>query len=279
MGDKRQKNQLEPAFTAGWKGEARKPDSKGTESSLTRYETESLAESKRVMEAVCEARNLKQALRRVKGNGGSPGIDGMKTEELARWLIENWVKLREELLEGRYRPQPVKRVEIEKPDRRTRKLGIPTVIDRFVQQAVSQVLQKIWDPTFSESSERAGQRVMGSLRRLITRKLRLQINENKSAVARPNERAFLGFSFTRGEKPRRSIAPRSKLRCKQRIREITGRTRGRKLGDIVQELNLYLNGWRGYFGFCETRRDFEELDGWIRRSASRSSTATAAAAP
>lgn len=389
MGDKRQKNQLELAFTAERKGEARKPDDKGTESSLTRYESESLAESERLMEAVCEPRNLKQALRRVKGNNGSPGIDGMKAAELAEWLIRSWERTREELLGGRYQPQPVKRVEIEKPDGGTRKLGIPTVIDRFVQQAVLQVLQKIWDPTFSESSygfreqrsahqaiaaaqgylvegyqwvvdidlekffdrvhhdrlmtrletrirdqrmlklirrfltsgvmegglvspveegtpqggplspllsnivldeldeelktrghkfaryaddcniyvrsERAGKRVMESLRQFITTRLRLRINENKSAVAQPHMRKFLGFSFTGKGEPRRRIAPKSLLRFKNRIREITRRKRGRKLSDVVQELNLYLNGWRGYFGFCETRSVLKHLDEWIRR--------------
>ena len=389
MGDKRQKNQLELAFTSEQKGEARKPERKGTESSLARYESESLAESERLMEAACEPKNLKQALRRVKGNDGSPGIDGMKATELAAWLIENWVRLREELLTGRYQPQPVKRVEIDKPEGGKRQLGIPTVIDRFVQQAVLQVLQRIWEPTFSESSygfreqrsghqaiaaaqryleeghrwvvdidlekffdrvhhdrlmarltrrvsdkrvlqliraflragvmegglvspseegtpqggplspllsnivldeldeelekrghkfaryaddcniyvrsRRAGQRVMESLRRFITTRLRLRINENKSAVARPHQRKFLGFSFTSQAKPRRRIAPKSVLRFKKRIREITERTRGRKLNDVVRELNLYLNGWRGYFGFCETRSVLKELDGWIRR--------------
>jgi len=389
MGDKRQKMQLELAFTAERKGEARPSDGKGTESSMARYETESLAESAGLMEAVCETKNLKQALRRVKGNGGSPGIDGMKTEELPAWLIENWTRVREQLLTGRYQPQPVKRVEIEKPDGGTRQLGIPTVIDRFVQQAVQQVLQGIWEPTFSDSnygyrpgrsahqaiaaaqrhleegygwvvdidlekffdrvhhdrlmarvatrvkdkrmlhlirafltagvlegglvspseegtsqggplspllsnivldeldeelekrghkfaryaddcniyvrSNRAAQRVMGSMRRLISARLRLRINEKKSAVARPHERKFLGFTFTSGAKPRRLIAPKAKLRFKNRIREITSRTRGRKLSDVVQELNLYTTGWRGYFGFCETPRVLEELDGWIRR--------------
>lgn len=389
MGDKRQKTQIELAFRAERKGEARMPEREGTESSMARYESESLAESERLMEAVCEATNLKRALRRVKANGGSAGIDGMKTEEVAGWLIENWEKLREELLTGRYTPQPVKRVEIDKPDGGKRKLGIPTVIDRFVQQAVLQVLQKIWDPTFSESSygfregrsahqgiaaaqgylregfrwvvdidlekffdrvnhdrlmarlasrvsdkrmlaltraflragvlegglvspseegapqggplspllsnivldeldqelearghkfaryaddcnvyvrsERAGKRVMASLRRLITSKLRLRINENKSAVARPQERKFLGFSFTGEAAPRRRISPKALFRFKERIREITSRTRGRTLSDIVEQLNLYLNGWRGYYGYCETLSVLKELDGWIRR--------------
>src|SRR5438874_2755746 len=141
MGDKRQKIQLELAFKSERMGEARRAEEKGTESSMAEYESESLAESGSLMEVVCEPKNLKQALRRVKGNGGSPGIDGMKVEELPRWLIENLSRLREELLTGRYRPQAVKRVEIDKPDGGTRKLGIPTVIDRFVQQAVMQVLQ------------------------------------------------------------------------------------------------------------------------------------------
>jgi len=389
MGDKRQKNQLELAFTAEQKGKARTPERKGTESSLARYESESLDESERVMEAVCEPRNLKQALRRVKGNGGSPGIDGMKTEELAGWLIGNWAGVREELLGGRYQPQPVKRVEIEKADGGKRQLGIPTVIDRFVQQAVLQVLQRIWEPTFSESSygfrpqrsahqavaaaqryvqqglrwvvdidlekffdrvnhdrlmarlatrisdkrmlmlvrrfltsgvlegglvspteqgapqggplspllsnivldeldqelekrghkfaryaddcniyvgsERAGKRVMASLRRLITCRLRLRINENKSAVAQPHERKFLGFSLTGGAEPRRRIAAKALLRFKNRVRELTRRKRGRKLSDVVQELNLFLTGWRGYFDFCETRSVLKHLDEWIRR--------------
>jgi RNA-directed DNA polymerase len=388
MGDKRQKIQLELAFTAERKGEAQPPERKGTESSLAKYESESLAESERLMEAVCEAKNLKQALRRVKANGGSPGIDGMETEELGPWLIANWERARGELLTGGYQPQPVKRVEIEKPDGGTRKLGVPTVVDRFVQQAVLQILQKIWDPTFSESSygfreqrsahqaieaaqgylregyrwvvdidlekffdrvnhdrlmarlatrvrdrrllkltraflesgvlegglvspseegtpqggplspllsnivldeldrelekrghkfaryaddcniyvrsERAGNRVMNSLRRLITTRLRLRINETKSAVARPQQRKFLGFTFTRGKDPKRRIAPKALQRMKERVRQITSRTRGKTLDEVVQELNRYLTGWRGYFGYCETPTVLQHLDGWIR---------------
>lgn len=389
MGEKRQKNQLELAFTYGGTGEARRAERKGTESSLARYESERLAGSEGLMEAVCEPKNLKQALRRVKGNGGSAGIDGMTAEQLPQWLIENWAKIREELTTGRYRPTAVKRVEIEKPDGGTRKLGIPTVVDRFVQQAVLQVLQSIWEPTFSESSygfrpshsahqaveraqhhiregrrwvvdidlekffdrvnhdrlmarvsirvkdkrmlglirgflkagvlegglvspseegtpqggplspllsnivldeldrelekrghafvryaddcnvyvrsERAGQRVMQGLRALITKRLRLRINEAKSAVARPYQRKFLGFSFTSQKRARRRIAPKAVERFKARIRELTQRRRGRDVRVIIEELNLYLNGWRGYFGFCETPSVLKELDGWIRR--------------
>lgn len=389
MGGKRQKNQLELAFTYEGKGEARRLERKGTEPSLARYESEGLAESEGLMEGVCEVKNLKQALRRVKRNGGSPGIDGMTVEELPQWLIENWSKLRDELLTGCYRPTAVKRVEIEKPEGGTRKLGIPTVVDRFVQQAVSQVLQRIWEPTFSEASygfrpgrsghqavdaaqryiregrrwvvdidlekffdrvnhdrlmarvsmrvrdkrmlglirsiltsgvmegglvspidegtpqggplspllsnivldeldqelekrghafvryaddcniyvrsERAGKRVMQSLSALITKRLRLRVNETKSAVGRPYQRKFLGFSFTSQRQARRRIAPKALTRFKERVRELTQRRRGRSLETIIAELNVYLAGWKGYFGYCETPSVLKELDGWIRR--------------
>jgi RNA-directed DNA polymerase len=114
-------------------------------------------------------------------------------------------------------------------------------------------------------SERAGQRVMRSLRHFITRRLRLRINEDKSAVARPHTRKFLGFSFTNRVKPQRRISPKSLARFKERIREMTSRTRGRKLDEVIQELNLYLTGWRGYFGFCQTPSVLRALDEWIRR--------------
>jgi RNA-directed DNA polymerase len=114
-------------------------------------------------------------------------------------------------------------------------------------------------------SERAGQRVMNSIRRFITSKLRLRINENKSAVARPHQRKFLGFTFTTGKHRQRRIAPKPVQRFKNRIRELTRRSRGKTLDAIIHELNSYLTGWKGYFGFCETPTLLRNLDGWIRR--------------
>ena len=104
------------------------------------------------MEKVCQRENLWQAFKRVKGNGGSPGIDGMTVDDFADYLKQHWITIREQLLSGIYQPQPVRRVEIPKPDGGMRKLGIPTVLDRLIQQAVMQVLQRSWDHTFSESS-------------------------------------------------------------------------------------------------------------------------------
>jgi len=113
---------------------------------------ESLASTDKLMEEVCERENLKEALRRVKANGGAAGVDGMSVDGLPDYLRENWQRMKGWLLAGTYKPQPVRRVEIPKPSGGTRKLGIPTVSDRFVQQAVLQVLQKRWDPTFSDHS-------------------------------------------------------------------------------------------------------------------------------
>jgi RNA-directed DNA polymerase len=341
------------------------------------------------MEEVCERENCWQAYKRVKANKGSPGIDGMKVGELSGYLKQHWPSIREQLLCGTYQPQPVRRVEIPKPDGGVRKLGIPTVLDRLIQQAVMQVLQRRWDPTFSEHSygfrpkhsahqavakaqqyiaagnhwvvdldlekffdrvnhdrlmaaiarrisdkrmlrligaflkvgvmenglvsaaeegtpqggplspllsnivldeldrelerrqhrfvryaddcniyvrsERAGRRVMTKVTRFLTRRLKLKVNEAKSAVARPVERKFLGFSFSNNKEPKRRIAPKALLRCKQKIRELTQRTRGISLEQMTKELAAYLRGWKSYFGFCQTPSLLQALDEWIRR--------------
>jgi RNA-directed DNA polymerase len=152
MSDKRQKNQLVLAFAERDRSETPKATQEGTESLTAKCETESSARQEQLMEEVCKRGNCWQAYKRVKANKGSPGIDGMKVGDLSGYLKQHWPTIREQLLKGTYRPQPVRRVEIPKPDGGVRKLGIPTVLDRLIQQAVMQVLQRRWDPTFSEHS-------------------------------------------------------------------------------------------------------------------------------
>ena len=389
MSDKRQKNQLELAFTEMSRSEAPRDSGEGTEALMAKREAESMAISKPLMEAVCERRNCKQALARVKRNKGSAGIDGMTVEQLPAYLKQHWLTIRAQLLSGTYKPQPVKRVEIPKPDGGIRKLGIPTVLDRFIQQAVMQVLQRSWDRTFSAQSygfrpgrsahqavaqaqqyiaagygwvvdldlekffdrvnhdklmarlarrisdkrmlkliraflragvlegglvspidegtpqggplspllsnivldeldreleqrghrfvryaddcniyvrsQRAGERVMKSVSQFITSKLKLKVNEEKSAVARPGQRKFLSFSFLGSEIVKRRIAAKAIARFKQRVRELTRRTRGVKVETMVAQLSRYLRGWRGYFGFCQTPWVLRSLESWLRR--------------
>ena len=391
MNDKRQKNQLQRAlaFTGEGRSEAPRAPREGTESFTAKCETESPAKEEQLMEEVCERENCQQALRRVKANKGSPGIDGMRVEELPGYLKQHWPGIREQLLSGTCPPQPVRRVEIGKPDGGMRKLGIPTVLDRLMQQAVMQVLQRRWDPTFSEhshgfrpqrsahqavakaqqyiaegnrwvvdldlekffdrvnhdklmaaiarrvsdkrmlklirailesgvmenglvspveegtpqggslsplrsnlvldeldrelerrkhrfaryaddcniyvASERAGKRVMQNVTSFLRRRLQLQVNEPKSAVARPQDRKFLGFSFTGGSEPKRRVAPKAQLRCKRRIRELTRRTQGISLEQMTRQLASCLRGWKGYFGFSQTPSVLRQLEAWMRR--------------
>jgi RNA-directed DNA polymerase len=393
MSGQRQKNQPEQgvlAFPAEGRSDAPKADVKGTETLMAKHRTESLAGTERLMEEVCELENCKQALQRVKANKGSPGVDGMTVNELPEYLKQHGLEIGEQLRSGTYQPQPVRRVEIPKPDGSgVRKLGIPCVLDRFVQQAVLQVLQKRWDPTFSEhshgfrpgrsakqavheaqqyiaegnrwvvdldlekffdrvnhdrllaavaervadkrmlkliraflkagvmedglvsavdegtpqggplspllsnlvldeldrelerrghrfaryaddcniyvSSARAGQRVMERVTQFITHRLKLRVNQAKSAVARPGQRKFLGFSFTGEREPRRRIAPKAIARFKERIREQTRRTRGISLQQMVTQITTYLRGWLGYFDDCQTPSVLQTLESWLRR--------------
>ena len=152
MSEKRQKNQEQLAFPFACGSEAPVGEGEGAEALRAKRETEGPAGNQRVMEEVCERENRREALKRVRANKGSPGIDGMTVDELPEYLEQHWPAIRAQLLSGTYEPKPVKRVEIPKPDGGVRKLGIPTGRDRFVQQAVQQVLQRQWDPTFSEHS-------------------------------------------------------------------------------------------------------------------------------
>jgi RNA-directed DNA polymerase len=187
---------------------------------------------------------------------------------------------------------PVRRKEIDKPDGGVRLLGIPTVLDRLIQQAVGQVLTNIWDHTFSESSfgdkelekrglrfvryaddcviyvrsAAAAQRVKRSVTTFITRRLRLKVKEEKSAIDRPWKSKYLGFSLTNSrQRPLISIHWKSIKRLKERIREITSRNRGRSLSQVIDELVTYLKGWWGYYGIAESRSRLTGLANWIRR--------------
>jgi RNA-directed DNA polymerase len=149
----RQKNQVELNLDTGGAGEARNAAAQETEARAARTDIESQAIlAGPSMEAIIERANLKKALARVRRNKGAPGVDGMHVDDLAAYLKEHWPTIREQLFDGTYEPQPVRRVEIPKATGGTRPLGIPTVLDRFIQQAVMQVLQADWDPTFSEAS-------------------------------------------------------------------------------------------------------------------------------
>jgi RNA-directed DNA polymerase len=388
--DKRRKIQLELAFAPGARSEASSERLEGTEARAARagFESQAVVFGS-CMEEIVERDNLKKALAQVQRNKGAPGIDGMSVDELALYLKEHWPAIRVALLEGTYAPQPVRRVEIPKATGGTRALGIPTVLDRLIQQAVLQVLQRAWDGSFSEASfgfrpgrsahqavaraqeliaaghrtvvdidiekffdrvnhdilmglvakrvsdrrllklirgfltagvleaglvgptdegtpqggplspllsnlmldvldkelekrghrfvryaddcniyvrsRRAGERVMASIERFLEKRLKLKVNKAKSAVAHPHLRKFLGLSFTSGHEPKRRIAPQALARFKSRVRQLTRRTRGAALGQIVEDLSRYLIGWRGYFGFCQTPSVLRALDQWVRR--------------
>jgi len=342
------------------------------------------------MEEVLRRENILAAYKRVVRNGGAAGVDGMTVDELMVYCREHWAHIREELLSGRYKPQPVRRVEIPKPDGKgTRMLGIPTVIDRMIQQALLQVLQPIFDPTFSEASfgfrpgrsahgavvrareyiasghrwvvdldlakffdrvnhdvlmarvarrvkdkrvlllirrylqagimegglvsprvegtpqggplspllsnillddldkeleqrghrfvryaddsnvyvrsRAAGERVMASLERFLEERLRLQINREKSAVARPWSRKFLGYSVTVDRKPKLKVAAQSIQRLKAKLRQVFRQGRGRNLGRVIRDLGPVIRGWTAYFRLSEVKAGFEALDEWLRR--------------
>ena len=344
----------------------------------------------RLMEQVVERMNALAALKRVKQNKGGPGVDGMTVGELSTYLVTHWEGIREQLLAGTYRPQPVRRHDIPKPGGGTRQLGIPTVLDRYIQQCLLQTLQPQFDPTFSEhshgfrpgrsahdavrsaqkyiqsglrwvadvdlakffdrvnhdvlmerlsrrladgrvlglirrylvtgvladgvvverhegtpqggplspllanvlldevdkelekrglkfaryaddlnvyaGSRRAADDAMATLKRLFAR-LRLQVNDAKSAVARVWERKFLGYSFwvAKGRITRPRVAPAALAEMKARVRVITSRTGGRSMKAVVAELRSYLTGWKLYFQMAETPKVFRELDEWLRR--------------
>lgn len=344
----------------------------------------------RLMEEVLRRENLVRAHARVVQNGGASGVDGMTVDELMPYCRLHWARIREELLQATYVPQPVRRVDIPKAGGKgTRMLGIPTVLDRLIQQALLQVLQPIFDPTFSDASfgfrpgrsahdavrrarehiaaghrwvvdldlekffdrvnhdvlmarvarrvkdprvlllirrylqagmmegglvsprtegtpqggplspllsnillddldrelERrghrfaryaddcnvyvqsriAGERVLTSLEAFLTKRLRLQVNREKSAVARPWQRKFLGYTVTMHRDPKLRVAPQSVTRLKTRLRLQLRAGRGRSLQRTVTDLKPLLRGWVGYFRMADVRSSFDQLDTWLRR--------------
>ena len=342
-----------------------------------------------LLSAALTRENLQRAWKRVKANKGSAGVDGLDIAQTAEHLRTAWPMIRIQLLQGAYRPSPVRRVAIPKPDGGERELGIPTVTDRLIQQAVLQVLQPLLDPTFSEHSygfrpgrsahaavmaarayvqqgrrivvdvdlekffdrvnhdilvdrldkrigdagvtrlvraylnsgimdggitrerdqgtpqggplspllanllldevdkklesrghcfvryaddanvyvrsHRAGKRVMALLRRLYA-KLRLTVNETKSAVASVFGRKFLGFSFwvAPGGEVKCKVAAKPLATFKQRVRQLTRRCVGRSMEEVVDRLRVYLLGWKGYYQLARTPRVWRGLDEWLR---------------
>src|SRR5215813_13337914 len=385
MSGRRQKIQYTLALEPAHQGETQVSGYQGAEPLVVKPAPESPAVIEQLMEEVCNRENLVRAWKRVRQNKGSPGVDGMTIDDARDYLREHWPSIRSRLLRGTYQPQPVKRVEIPKPDGGVRKLGVPCVVDRLIQQALLQVLQERWDPTFSRHSygfrpgrsahqaiaqaqqyvaagysivvdldlekffdrvnhdslmarvaarvtdkrvlkliraflkagvmedglvspvdegtpqggplspllsnlvlddldkeltrrghhfcryaddcniyvrsRRAGERVMASVSRFLTQKLRLRIKETKSAVAQPEERKFRGFSISNDGSERR-IAPKALDKFKTQIRDLTRRTRGISLPQLIEDLTPYFIGWRGYFGFCQTPRVLSNLEAW-----------------
>jgi len=367
----------------------RNPD-RSSEAFVAAHLSESPTGQVRLMESILERDNMNRAYKQVVSNKGAGGVDGMTVGQLRAYLDHHWAKIEASLLAGSYEPMPARRKEIEKPDGGVRLLGIPTVLDRLIQQAIAQILEKVWDHTFSESSygfrpkrsqreafaqcrqhvadglrfcvdidlskffdrvnhdrlmsrlalkvqdkrvlklirkylecgviidgleeateegtpqggplspllsnivldeldkelekralkfvryaddcvvyvgsKRAGERVMESVTKFITKRLRLKVNEAKSSVGRPWKSKYLGFSLTnRRGQPRIKLHWKTLDRFKAKIRELTGRQRGRSLQSIIKELNEYLRGWWGYFSLMETPFQLARMAGWIRR--------------
>jgi RNA-directed DNA polymerase len=389
MSRKQLKTQLCLAFMSAEVGEAQQGGGEGTMRPMAGGNAEDPESTEQLMEEICEPANVQKAVRRVQQNGGSAGVDGMTVQELPGYVFHHWPAVRDQLLRGTYVPQPVRRVRIPKRTGGTRVLGIPTVLDRVIQQAVLQCLQPRWDPTFSDHSfgfrprrsahqavaraqsyvaegyrwvvdmdlekffdrvnhdqlmgqvakrvedprvrvliraflnagvlaqglvsptregtpqggplspllsnlmldtldrelerrghcfvryaddcnvyvrsARAGQRVFQSLRRFVGTKLKLRIHEGKSAVARVPTRSFLGFRVVRGSQPKRGLGPEAVKQFRHHVRQLTRRTRGISMAQMVTQVSRYLLGWQSYFGYCETPTVLDRLNSWIRR--------------
>ncbi|GAB2717363.1 hypothetical protein GCM10027172_10340 [Halomonas garicola] len=226
------------------------------------------AEPASLMEAVVATDNMQQACRRVVANKGAPGTDGMPVDQLADHLKQYWPTLRERLLAGEYHPSPVRAVEIPKPKGGARQLGIPTVSDRLIQQAASAMKAHVtaghrWvvDLDLKAFFDRVNHDLlMASLSDFLENSLRLTVNHDKSAVDRPWNRGYLGYTLTRYRLPKLTIAKASMQRLMQRVRDILKRGRGRNIRRITQELAPVLQGWASYFSLVDVKRPLEALD-------------------
>jgi len=355
----------------------------------TAYGAQPKSEKNWLMSQVVERANMQCAYSRVMKNRGAPGVDGMHCDDLKAWLKANWAQVRQTLLDGSYRPQAVRRVDIPKPQGGIRTLGVPTVVDRLIQQALHQAMQPLFEPTFSANSygfrpgrnaqqavaraaqyirggkrwvvdmdlekffdrvnhdvlmarvarevrdanvlrlirkflqagmmangvetpryegtpqggplspllsnillsdldreleqrqllfcryaddcniyvgsQRAGRRIMQSVKGFLANRLKLTVNEAKSAVARPSMRKFLGYSVTGKQPAKIRIATPSVHRLKESVRTLCLQGRGRSLSQTIEKLNPILRGWMNYFSLTQSRRPIEELDAWVRR--------------
>lgn len=224
-----------------------------------------------------ERENLLAALRQVRSNKGGSGIDGMSVEQLPDYLRLHWLEIRAQLLSGAYRPSPVRRVLIPKPGGGIRVLGVPTVLDRFIQQALLQVLQRQWDQTFSHwsfgfrpkrSAHQAVACAQGYLRAGYRWVVDLDLEKFFDTV---NHDVLMHRVSRRVEDDRvltlirRFLKSGVSIAMKTKARHLTQRTRGQSLHQIIAELRTTLLGWKAYFGFAEVNSPLTEIDKWIRR--------------
>jgi len=364
-------------------------EQRGLSSSSAQVETLPCEDCISLLGKMLERDNLLQALKRVESNKGAPGVDDVDVKSLRSYVMEHWADIRQQLLTGTYKPQPVRRVEIPKPGGGVRKLGIPTVLDRLIQQALLQVLTPIFDPDFSPysygfrpgrkahdavlqaqayiqegyrwtvdmdlekffdrvnhdilmsrvarkvkdkrilkliraylnagvmengvavrseegtpqggplspllanillddfdreltkrghrfvryaddcnvyvKSRRAGERVKASLTKYLEGILKLKVNREKSDVGRPWERKFLGYSFLSHKRAPIRLAEKTIQRFKERVREITSRSRSMSIHERIRQLNTYITGWVAYFRLAEMKGHCNRFDEWIRR--------------
>jgi len=371
-------------------GEAWKDYTQGKELLAEKDLSERLGENDSLLDLILSEENIEEAMNRVIRNKGSAGIDGMETKDLLKYMKKNWQTIKEKILEGKYKPQAVKEVEIPKANGKTRKLGIPTVIDRTIQQAINQILQEIWEPNFSDNSygfrpkksahqaltklkenisegntwcvdvdlknffnevnhdklmyrmfekikdkrvlklirkylrtgilnnglvsnpekgtpqgsplspllsnivlndldqelenrghkfvryaddfiilvksSRAGERVKSSIKKYIEEELKLLVNEEKSQIVECNQLNYLGYGILNNkEHPRLKVSEGSQKKLKSKVKILTRKTIGKSVSEVIKELNIYLKGWIGYFGYADTEYALEKLNGWIRR--------------